>query len=114
AGRASRALGITPLFEFRDGGAHSLRPALGADAALDRIVARLRREAIPDARLQVVALHAQAPERAELLLKHVRDAYEPECAFVAPFGVVMQMHTGPGLVGAAWRWIPPDAVSPAR
>jgi hypothetical protein len=34
--------------------------------------------------------------------------YEPACAFVAPFGVVMQLHTGPGLVGAAWRWISRD------
>src|SRR5205085_2745568 len=60
AGWAGRRLGIAPLFEFRDGGAHPLRPARGANAALDRIITRWRRDRVPDARLHVAALHAQA------------------------------------------------------
>ncbi len=51
AGWAGRRLGIAPLFEFRDGGARPLRPALGAAAALDRIVSRWRKERVPDARV---------------------------------------------------------------
>ena len=45
AGWAGRRLGLTPLFEFREGGAHPLRPARGMDNALERIVARCRRGA---------------------------------------------------------------------
>jgi DegV family protein with EDD domain len=109
AGRAGRALGLAPLFEFRAGGAHAMRPARGLDAALDRIVARCRRERTAGSRLQVAALHAQAPEAAESLLARVRRDIEPDLAFVASFGVVMQVHTGPGLVGLAWRWAHPSA-----
>ena len=73
AGRAGRALGLAPLFEFRDGGAHALRPARGLEAALDRIAARCRREAVPGAQLQLAALHAQAPEAAAGLLPSLHD-----------------------------------------
>jgi DegV family protein with EDD domain len=106
AGWAGRRLGIAPLFEFRDGGAHPLRPALGMAAALDRILSRWRRDQVPGARLHVAALHAQAETEAIELLARVRAEAEPETAFVGPFGTVMVVHTGPGLVGLAWRWEP--------
>jgi fatty acid kinase fatty acid binding subunit len=104
AGWAGRRLGIAPLFEFRDGGAHPLRPARGAQAALDRILARWRRDRVEGARLHVAALHAYAEADATALLARVRSESEPATAFVGPFGSVMVAHTGPGLVGLAWRW----------
>lgn len=105
AGWAGRRLGLSPLFEFRDGGAHALRPARGSDAARDRILSRWRRDRVPGARLHVAALHAQAEADAIWLLDRVRDeAPEPKTAFIATFGTVMVVHTGPGLVGLAWRW----------
>jgi fatty acid kinase fatty acid binding subunit len=104
AGWAGRRLGIAPLFEFRDGGAHPLRPARGVPAALDRIVARWRRDRVEGARLHVAALHAHAEADATALLERVRSESEPATAFVGPFGSVMVAHTGPGLVGLAWRW----------
>ncbi|HYL52200.1 MAG TPA: DegV family protein [Acidimicrobiia bacterium] len=106
AGWAGRRLGIAPLFEFRDGGARPLRPALGMPAALDRIVSRWRRDRVPGARLHVAALHAQAEASANELLTRVRAEVDPATAFVGPFGSVMVVHTGPGLVGLAWRWEP--------
>jgi DegV family protein with EDD domain len=112
AGRAGRALGLAPLFEFRDGAAHALRPARGMDAALERMVQRCRRDRKGGVRLDVVALHAQAPEDAEKLLARVEEELAPAGAFVASFGVVMLVHTGPGLVGLAWRWRPPEPDAP--
>jgi DegV family protein with EDD domain len=106
AGWAGRRLGIAPLFEFRDGGAHALRPARGIPAALDRILSRWRRTRVEGARLHVAALHAQAEDAASELLERVRAEAEPATAFVGPFGSVMVVHTGPGLVGLAWRWEP--------
>jgi DegV family protein with EDD domain len=108
AGWAGRHLGLAPLFEFREGGAHATRPARGSQAAYDRIIARWRRDRVDGARLHVAALHAQAERAAASLLARVRaelDA-EPATAFVGPFGTVMVVHTGPGLVGLAWRWEP--------
>jgi DegV family protein with EDD domain len=104
AGWAGRRLGIAPLFEFRDGGAHAMRPALGLPAALDRILGRWRRERVDGARLEVAALHARAEDDARWLLEHVRAEAEPDVAFLGSFGTVMVAHTGPGLVGLAWRW----------
>jgi DegV family protein with EDD domain len=106
AGWAGRRLGIAPLFEFRGGGAHPLRPARGAEAALDRIVSRCRKSRIDHARLHVAALHACAPETAERLLAAVTEEIEPATAFSASFGTVMVVHTGPGLAGLAWWWEP--------
>ncbi len=108
AGWAGRRLGIAPLFEFRGGSAHPLRPARGADAALERIVSRCRKSRVDGARLHVAALHACAPETAQRLLDAVTEEIEPATAFSASFGTVMVVHTGPGLAGLAWWWEPVD------
>jgi DegV family protein with EDD domain len=107
AGWAGKRLGLAPLFEFRDGGAHALRPARGTAAAFDRIVSRWRRDRVEGSRLHVAALHAQAEDDAAALLDRVRAEADPDTSFVGPFGTVMVVHTGPGLVGLAWRWEPP-------
>ena len=104
AGWAGRRLGINPLFEFRGGKVHRLRPALSADAASDRMLGLLRRSRVEGARLHVVALHALALETAERLLELAQEQFGAETAFVGEFGPVMVVHTGPGLTGLAWWW----------
>ena len=104
AGWAGRRLGISPLFEFRGGKAHPLRPAMSFDAALDRIVGFYRRSAPEHGRAHVVALHAQAPDAARRLLDDATELAAPVSSFVGEFGPVMVVHTGPGLVGLAWWW----------
>jgi DegV family protein with EDD domain len=106
AGWAGRRLGLTPLFEFREAGAHPLRPARGMDNALERMVARCRRAHVDGHRLQVAVLHAHALDAATDLLSRVAKELDPSETFVASFGAVMVAHTGPGLVGLAWRWEP--------
>jgi DegV family protein with EDD domain len=107
ASRAGRRLRLRPLFEFRNGKARPLRPALSVDAAKDRMVAMVTRSRTPGARLHVAALHAKAREDAEELLGRVEAAHEPATSFVAPFSTVMIAHTGPGLAGLAWWWESP-------
>jgi DegV family protein with EDD domain len=104
AALANRWLGMQPLFEFREGRAHPLRPAFSRDAAFDRMLATWRHSLVPGARLHVAALHAEAEEDAKRLLKQVTTEIEPETSFVAPFNSVMVVHTGLGLVGLAWWW----------
>ncbi|WP_334141629.1 DegV family protein [Rhabdothermincola sp.] len=105
AGWAGDRLGINPLFEFRRGEVHRLRPAMSRQAALDRIVSLCRRGASPGHRLHVAALHALAPDDGHRLLEQVRDL-QPATSFVSEFGSVMVVHTGPGLAGLAWWWEP--------
>lgn len=104
AGWAGRALGINPLFELRDGRVKRLRPAIGSDAAVDRMVARFKRSQVPDARAHVSALHAVAPDAASALLARIEDEVDVAEGFVSEFGPVMVVHTGPGLLGVAWWW----------
>jgi DegV family protein with EDD domain len=110
AGWAGRRLNINPLFEFRGGAVRRLRPALSREAALDRIVQLVHRDA-PDPggrpnRLHVAALHALARDVADELLTRIADTATPATSFVGEFGPVMVVHTGPGLAGLAWWWEP--------
>ena len=104
AGWAGRRLNINPLFEFRGGKVHRLRPAIGQPAALDRIIGRFTRSKVDGARLHVTAVHALAADEANELLQRVEAEYTPATAFVGEFSSVMVVHTGPGLVGLAWWW----------
>jgi DegV family protein with EDD domain len=105
AGWAGRRLNINPLFEFRGGAVRRLRPALSREAALDRIVHLVRRDAPDtDSRLHVAALHALARDIADDLLGRITDTEDVATTFVGEFGPVMVVHTGPGLAGLAWWW----------
>ena len=104
AALANRWLGMNPLFEFRNGTAHPLRPAFSREGALERMLGTWRNTTVPGARLHVAALHAEAEEDASRLLKQVEAEVVPATSFVAPFNSVMVVHTGLGLVGLAWSW----------
>jgi DegV family protein with EDD domain len=104
AGWAGRHLGINPLFEFRGGKVHRLRPALSPDAAIERILQEWSRSDTPDADLHVAALHAVASDAAHDLLARVEQERRPTSAFVGEFNAVMVAHVGPGLTGLAWWW----------
>jgi DegV family protein with EDD domain len=111
---AGRWLGLQPMFEFRDGGAHALRPARSRSKALERIFdswsrSAPARSAAESQGAHVAALHALSPDTAEDLLDRVHEATTPVTSFVGSFSPVMVAHTGPGLVGLAWWW---DADSP--
>lgn len=113
-------LGLNPVFEYRGARVWPLRPARGTSAACGRILAAFERDAarygqasrvdgsrqreLPRPRLHVAALHASDADAAESLLAAIKDRWEPETAFVGAFSSAMVAHTGPGLVGVAWRW----------
>jgi DegV family protein with EDD domain len=111
AGLAGRWLNVSPLFEFRDGTARALRPALSRHAAVERMVSRLHRNRTEGAQLHVAAIHSQAEQEARLLLERASTGAAPVTALVGEFNAVMVTHTGPGLLGLAWRWepVPADA-----
>ena len=107
AGVAGRALRVNPLFEFRDGAAHALHPAIGRRAAEQRIVHACLASRPHDAAvttLHAVALEAACPDRARSLLDAVLAEVPEAEVFTGSFGAVMLAHVGPGLVGLAWWW----------
>jgi DegV family protein with EDD domain len=101
---AGRWLNLHPLFEFRGGHVHPLRPAHGERSAHERVLAAWANTIVDGATLHVAAMHALDEEGALELLAEVRKQVEPATAFVGSFSPVMVAHTGPGLVGLAWRW----------
>lgn len=109
AGKAADALGVRPLFEFRDGEPHVLRPSLSADATRERLLERWRSSRPGDgAVLRVVSMHADDQTAAEGLLEEIRQETDPAVAFVAEFDAGMLVHTGRELLGLAWWWEPQE------
>jgi DegV family protein with EDD domain len=99
-----RKLRVAPLFEFASGTVRSLRPALGIEAAYERMVHLVLSSHIEGARLHVAAYHALVPDAAARLLEELAREITPASTFVGEFSSVMVAHTGPGLVGLAWWW----------
>ena len=99
-----RKLRVAPLFEFATGTVHSLRPALGIDAAYERMVHLVLAKRVEGGLLHVAAYHALVPDAATRLLAELEREVTPASSFVGEFSSVMVAHTGPGLVGLAWWW----------
>jgi DegV family protein with EDD domain len=108
AGRAGSRLGAQPMFEFRAGRIRPLRPSFSRTAAKRRILDAWRTSRERDAALHVAALHACADEEANELLDAVAAEVTPATSFMAEFDVAMATHTGPGVLGLAWWWDPPE------
>lgn len=105
---AAHRLHVNPLFEFADGSARAMHPAIGHRAAASRIVQRCRTSRPRDgaARLHVAALDAAATDRARALLDELLADVPDADWFVGAFGPVMLVHVGPGVSGLAWWWEP--------
>jgi len=112
---AARWTGLQPVIELRRGRIRPMTPARNRQAALAKVVASWRRSRPSRAAaLHVAALHSQAPGAAVELLDAVRAEVEPASSFVGPFGTVMLVHAGPGVVGLAWWWEEGVRATPAR
>jgi DegV family protein with EDD domain len=105
--RLGLAAGVLLLFELTPAGPRPLRPLRSRPRALRALARRVLAGRRPDHGLEVVALHAERPKDAEAALDLVASVVPPTTAFVSGFGPVMVAHTGPGVVGLAWRWVPP-------
>jgi fatty acid-binding protein DegV len=87
---------VRPVFRMRGGTAERIGLPRSERAALERI-AKAWRDGCGDGAPRPAVFHAGRPERAEELATIVGGA-----AFVTEFSAAMAIHTGPGVVGAAW------------
>ncbi len=106
AGRAANLIGLRPMFDIHEGVIGRLRPALSDQAAFQRLLTiwRRTRRADGEARLHLVCLHAEAPDRAADLLATITAEVNPTDAFISEFGQAMMINSGTGVHGLAWYW----------
>ncbi|MGH9303440.1 MAG: DegV family protein [Acidimicrobiales bacterium] len=88
--------GVRSLFQMRDGTVDPLGDVVGDEAALAQIAAAFRQGGGTDAEASTI-FHADCPSVADRLRQLIG-----EVDFVSGFSAAMQLHTGPGVVGAAW------------
>ena len=89
-------LGVRPVFRFEDGATERVALPRSGEAALSRIVKEWRAAGGEDAERTAV-FHAARPDAADDLAQRLGGA-----SFVTEFSAAMAIHTGPGVVGAAW------------
>jgi DegV family protein with EDD domain len=89
-------LGVRPVFRLRNGEAERLGLPRSESSALGRIVREWQGGGGPRGGRSAV-FHAARPERAADLARMLGGV-----TFITEFGAAMAIHTGPGVVGAAW------------
>jgi DegV family protein with EDD domain len=94
-------LQLKPVFRLRDGTAERVALARTERGSAERVARAWREGAGPEAGRTAV-FHAGRPERARELAAMLGGT-----TFIIEFSAAMAIHTGPGVVGAAW-------VRPAR
>ncbi|MDX6489123.1 MAG: fatty acid kinase fatty acid binding subunit [Gaiellaceae bacterium] len=100
---AGQMLHIKPILTIDDGEVLPLKRVRGNQKAMQEFVSQFK-DGSSDAReLRVGIAHADAPERAEALVKMVREVRpQAEIETVTTLGAVVGTHAGPGTVGFFW------------
>jgi DegV family protein with EDD domain len=96
-------LHIKPILTIDDGEVLPLKRVRGNQKAMQEFVSQFTDGSTDESGLRVGIAHADAPERAEALVKMVRDVRpHAEIETVTTLGAVVGTHAGPGTVGFFW------------
>ena len=100
---AGQMLHIKPILTIDDGEVLPLKRVRGNQKAMQEFVSQFTEGSTDEPGLRVGIAHADAPERAEALVKMVRDVRpHAEIETVTTLGAVVGTHAGPGTVGFFW------------
>ena len=100
---AGQMLHIKPILTIDDGEVLPLKRVRGNQKAMQEFVSEFTEGSTDKRGLRVGIAHADAPERAEALVKMVRDVRpQAEIETVTTLGAVVGTHAGPGTVGFFW------------
>ena len=99
---ASSLLQVKPIIQYWGGDVGLLERVRTQPRALARLLAIMEQRLDHGQPLHVSVLHAAALAIAQELAKKVRERFQPQELFIAPFTQVLAAHTGPGLVGLAF------------
>jgi DegV family protein with EDD domain len=92
-------LKIKPILCLKDGRVEPLDKVRSKRKALARLLEVVEERVGPGTPVQVVVLHAQAPDEARELEQEVRARFNCTECYFTEVGPVLGTHTGPGLVG---------------
>ena len=96
-------LDLKPLFEMRRGEVHNLARPRSRRRAMEKLVGFMR-ERVGRSPIHVGVFHAAAQTQAEILQSMVSESFDCVELFTTEFSPVMGAHTGPGLLGLAFRF----------
>ena len=103
AAMAGQLLNVKPILTIAGGEVVPLARVRGNQKAMREFVDRFTESTENGPGLRVGIAHADAPERAEQLVKMVRDLRpQAEIELVTTLGAVVGTHAGPGTVGFFW------------
>ncbi len=95
-------LKLKPVFSVNGGKAHTVALPRSSTSALRRILKIMKKMVGEQQPVHVAVMHADAPEKAMEFKKQIASRFNCIELFVTEFTPVMGVHTGPGLVGAAF------------
>lgn len=91
-------LNIKPIIGLSDGMIAVQGRVRSKRAAIEHILS-LTRNAVHDSPVQVGVVHAQAPDRAETLMKAAKSSLNVQSAYIEDVAISLAVHFGPGTVG---------------
>ena len=103
AAMAGTVLHVKPILTITDGEVVPLKRVRGNAKAMQEFVSEFTGATADREGLRVGIAHADAPERAEQLVKMVRtERPKAEIELVTSLGAVVGTHAGPGTIGFFW------------
>jgi DegV family protein with EDD domain len=103
AAMAGTMLNVKPILTIAGGEVVPLKRVRGNQKAMQEFVSAFTGATSDEPTLRVGVAHADAPERAEQLVKMVRNERpQAEIEVVTTLGAVLGTHAGPGTVGFFW------------
>ncbi|HHY47432.1 MAG TPA: DegV family protein [Firmicutes bacterium] len=98
------ALQIKPILHLKDGKIDVLEKVRTERRAIDRIVDRMLETLAGRQPRRIAAVHADAPEKAQALVRSIEGRLPGETVGVFEIGPVIGTHTGPGLLGLQFHF----------
>lgn len=102
AAMVNTILNLKPIFSLNHADAHTVALPRTMKSAINRML-KLMKPLVKKGRpLHVAVMHADALEQAEVFKSKINAQFECQEIFITEFTPVMGVHTGPGLIGAAF------------
>lgn len=99
---ANSFLQIKPVFTVYGGDAHNISLPMTESGASKELIRRITKAVKSGSTIKAAVMHAASPQRAVKLGKVLKENYKCRDIFITEFTPVMGVHTGPGVIGAAF------------